>query len=199
MPLVLATGSVYRHQLLRNAGVAFDVAPQPLDEETIREALHAAATTCEDAAVTLAELKAQRAAQRVDDPDTIVLGFDQILEVDGLWLGKPDTVEEARRHLLRLRGRVHRLPTAVVAFRNHARIWHHVATPSLWMREFSEPFLEGYLEACGTAVLQTVGAYEIEGRGAQLMARIEGDVFTILGVPLLPLLAFLRDQGTIEA
>lgn len=195
--VVLATGSVHRQHLLRKAGVVFETVVQPVDEETVREALQAEGATAEDCAVALAELKAQRIAQLVADERTIVLGFDQILDCDGVWLGKAPDIDTARRHLLLLRGRRHRLATAVVAFRSGVRIWHHVASPSLWMRAFSDDALERYLEACGEAVLGTVGAYELEGLGAQLMEKVDGDVFTVLGVPLLPLLRFLREQGAL--
>jgi septum formation protein len=192
--LILASGSPHRHRLLRAAGLGFDVLTQPVDEESVREALQAEGATAEDAATALAELKAQRVAHLVPDNRTIVLGFDQILECEGRWFGKPSGRDEARRHLTNLRGRRHGLATAAVAFRGGARVWHHVATPSLWMRAVSDQELDLYLDACGDAVTGTVGAYELEGRGAQLMARVDGDFFTILGVPLFPVLQFLRDQ-----
>ncbi|HMR32626.1 MAG TPA: nucleoside triphosphate pyrophosphatase [Geminicoccaceae bacterium] len=197
MRIVLASGSPWRARLLRQAGVPFEVLTQPVDEESVRESLHAERVSAEDAATALAELKAQRIAMLLPGDDTIVLGCDQILDLDGGWLGKPADLAGARDHLLRLRGRMHRLPTAVVAFRGGSRIWHHVAAPRLWVRGFSDAFLDAYLDGIGEVATRTVGAYEYEGRGAQLMARVEGDYFTILGLPLLPLLQFLRDQGAL--
>ncbi|MFO1079014.1 MAG: Maf family protein [Reyranellaceae bacterium] len=197
MRLVLASGSPWRAQMLRRAGVAFTVRTQPVDEEAIREALHAEGVTADDAAVALAELKAQRVAMGEPDPDVVVLGCDQILDLDGRWFGKAGSRDEARTNLMALRGRMHRLPTAAVAFRGGRRIWHHVAAPRLWVREFSEGFLEQYLDDAGEATLETCGGYELEGLGGQLMARVDGDVFTVLGLPLLPVLQFLRDQGVL--
>lgn len=199
MRIVLASGSPWRARLLRQAGVAFDVLTQPVDEESIRESLHAEGVSAENAAVALAELKAQRVAMLLPGDEVLVLGCDQILDLDGTWLGKPADLDGARRHLRQLRGRLHRLPTGIVAFRGGSRVWHHVAAPRLWMRAFSDDFLEAYLAEIGDVATQTVGAYEYEGRGAQLMARVEGDFFTILGLPLLPLLQFLRDQRAIAA
>ena len=197
MRIVLASGSPWRARLLQQAGVPFEVLTQPVDEESVRESLHAEGVSAEDAATALAELKAQRVAMLLPGDDTIVLGCDQILDLDGGWLGKPADLAGARDHLLRLRGRMHRLPTAVVAFRGGSRIWHHVAAPRLWVRVFSDAFLDAYLDGIGEVATRTVGAYEYEGRGAQLMERVEGDYFTILGLPLLPLLRFLRDQGAL--
>jgi septum formation protein len=197
MRIVLASGSPWRAKLLRQAGLTFDVLTQPVDEEGVRESLRAEGVPGEDAAVALAELKAQRVAMLLPGDEVIVLGCDQILDLDGVWLGKPADLAEARRHLQRLRGRLHRLPTGIFAFRGGSRIWHHVAVPRLWMRPFSDAFLDAYLAEIGEVATQTVGAYEYEGRGAQLMARVEGDYFTILGLPLLPLLQLLRDQGVL--
>ena len=114
-------------------------------------------------------------------------------------MGKAATPDEARANLLALRGRMHRLPTAAVAFRGGRRVWHHVAAPKLWVRSFTESFLDHYLEACGETATQTCGGYEYEGLGGQLMTRVDGDYFAILGLPLLPVLQFLRDQGLVES
>ena len=199
MRIVLASGSPWRARLLQQAGVPFEVLTQPVDEESVRESLHAERVSAEDAATALAELKAQRVAMLLPGDETIVLGCDQILDLDGAWLGKPADLAGARDHLLRQRGKMHRLPTAVVACRGGSRIWHHVAAPRLWGRGFSDAFLDAYLDGIGEVATRTVGAYEYEGTGAQLMARVEGDYFTILGLPLLPLLQFLRDQGALTA
>ncbi len=196
--VVLASRSAARASLLRSAGVAFVQAEALVDEAGLREALRAEDVAAEDAAVALAELKAGHVALR-SPPDAIVIGADQLLEIEGEWLEKPADAAAARRQLERLRGRGHRLVSGVVAFRGGGRIWHHVDAARLWLRPFSDAFLDGYLAAAGPAILGSVGAYQLEGLGAQLMARVEGDHSTVLGLPLLPILQFLRDQGALPA
>jgi septum formation protein len=196
-PVILASKSVARARLLQAAGVAFTTVAALVDEAGVRDSLHAAGVPVEDAAVALAELKAGSVAARAPD-EAIVVGADQLLEVDGAWLEKPTDVNAARTQLLRLRGREHRLVSGVVAFRGGSRVWHHVDVARLWLRPFSDAFVDSYLASAGAGVLASVGAYEIESQGAQLMSRIEGDYFTILGLPLLPLLQFLRDQGVLQ-
>jgi septum formation protein len=196
--LILASASPSRARLLANAGLDFEVLTRPVDEESIRDSMAAAAVTAEDAAVTLAEIKAGRVAAQLQGDDTIVLGFDQILDLDGAWLGKPGSTAEAAAHLRRLQGRMHRLATAAVAFRGGSRIWHHVSAPRLWLRPLDAAAIQRYLDAAGPAILQTVGAYEYEGLGARLMARVEGDCFAIQGLPLLPVLQLLRDQQLLD-
>jgi len=194
--LVLASASATRARLLRDAAVPFTVEPAVVDEGELREGLAAAGARVEDAATALAELKALRVARGRGDA-VLVLGCDQILECEGEWLGKPADLAAARDQLLRLYGRRHRLVTAGVMIRAGSRVWHRVETADLWMRHFSESFLDSYLERAGADVMQSVGAYRIEGPGIQLFARIEGDFFTILGLPLLSLLQALRDQGVL--
>jgi septum formation protein len=195
--IVLASRSAARVGLLRAAGVEVVTVDAPVDEESVREGLEAEGVSTEDAATVLAEFKARRGSDLVG-PGPVVLGGDQILDLDGEWLEKPGDRAAARAQLLRLRGRRHRLVSAVVAFRNGARVWHHVKAARVWVRPFSEAFLDDYLDRAGDAVLGSVGAYQLEGLGAQLMSRVEGDFFTILGLPLLPLLQFLRDQGVLR-
>ena len=197
--VVLASRSAARARLLREAGVAFAQVDAPVDEEAVREGLAAEGVSTEDAAVVLAELKAARGSA-LAGTGPVVLGADQLLELDaGAWLAKPRDRADARAQLLRLRGRRHRLVSAAVAFRNGARVWHHVEAAQVWVRAFTDAFLDDYLERAGDAVLASVGCYHLEGLGAQLMARVQGDFFTILGLPLLPLLQFLRDQGALES
>jgi nucleoside triphosphate pyrophosphatase len=195
-PVVLASASVTRARLLSAAGIAFERRPAAIDEGAIKQALRAEAVPAADAAVALAELKARRVADH-GPAAAIVLGADQILSCEGRWFDKPRDLTEARAQLEQLAGRRHELSTAVVAFRGGARIWHQVSIARLWLRRCSAAFLESYLEAVGEEALASVGAYQIEGLGAQLFARIEGDPFAILGLPLLELLEFLRDQGTL--
>jgi septum formation protein len=197
-PVVLASRSAARADLLRSAGVALAQAEALVDEAGLRDALRAEGVAAEDAAVALAELKAGHVAPR-SPPDAIVIGADQLLEIEGDWLEKPADAAAARRQLERLRGRRHRLVSGVVAFRGGGRVWHHVDAATLWVRPFSDGFLDFYLAAAGPSILGSVGAYQIEGLGAQLMARVEGDHSTVLGLPLLPVLQFLRDQGAVPA
>ncbi len=194
LPIVLASRSQARAGILRAAGIAFTQVEAAVDEAGVREALHAEGVPVEDAAVVLAELKAAQVAGRAPH-EAIVLGADQLLEVEGRWLEKPIDRSASRRQLEELRGRRHRLVSGVVAFRGGSRIWHHVGVARLWMRGLTDAELDRYLAAAGEGVLGCVGAYQLEGLGAQLMARIEGDYFTILGLPLLPVLQMLRDQG----
>jgi len=193
--VVLASASRTRAHLLRAAGVPFEQRPATVDEASLKEALRAEGVTAGDAAVALAELKAQRIASQMRD--AIVLGADQILTCEERWFDKPQDRAGARAQLSELAGRWHELATAVVAFRGGARVWHHLALPRLWLRGCSPEFLEAYLDAVGDAALSSVGAYQIEGLGAQLFARIQGDHFAVLGLPLLQLLEFLREQGVL--
>ena len=195
-PLVLASASPTRARLLRAAGLRFQVFAPQVDEEAVRVSLAAEGIATADAATTLAEIKARQVAQAVD-PASVVLGADLLLEHDGQWLGKATSLEEARAQLVRLRGLRHRLVAATVGFREQQRVWHHVATAELSVRAFSDDFLDAYLDAAGEAVLGTVGCYHLEELGAQLMASQTGDFFAVLGLPLLPVLAFLREQGVI--
>ncbi len=157
------------------------------------------AARAEPAAVAeaLAELKAQRVSRR--HAGSLVVGADQVLECDGVLFDKPVDVAAARNQLLALRGRRHQLVSAVVLVRDGRRIWHHVDRADLRMREFSTDFLDRYLQSAGGAALSSVGAYQLEGVGAQLFAGIEGDYFTILGLPLLPLLGILREHGLLPS
>ena len=197
-PLILASGSATRAALLRAAGVPFTAVPAPVDEASLRDALRAEGVPAADAAVALAEVKARHIAARAP-AEAIVLGADQLLVVEGEWLEKPENRAAAASQLRRLRGRPHRLVSAVVAFRGASRVWHEVDTATLTLRPFSEAFLEHYLQAAGDTVLGCVGAYRLEGLGAQLMTRVDGAHATVLGLPLLPLLQFLRDQGVLAS
>ena len=193
--LILASASKSRATLLRAAGVAVEIIPAHTDEDSVKASLKAEDATAAQCAETLAELKAVQVSQRHDN--ALVIGADQMLECDGAWFDKPADMAGARDHLVNLRGKTHALPTAVAVALNGARIWHHVAVPRLTMRPFSDAFIDGYLALAGPAVLSSVGAYQLEGPGAQLFSRIDGDFFTILGLPLLELLAFLREHDVV--
>lgn len=196
--LVLASRSPSRARLLRAAGLAFAQTQALIDEAAVREAMLAEGVPVEDAALGLAELKAAAVARALQG-DVIVLAADQMLEVEGEWLEKPADLAAARRQLERLRGRRHLLVSGAVAYRGGTRVWHHADTARLWLRDCSEAMLDAYLAAAGPAILDCVGAYQLEGLGLQLMARVEGDLFTIQGLPLLAVLQFLRDQGVLAA
>jgi septum formation protein len=194
--VILASASATRARLLAAAGIALEQRPAAVDEDAVREALQAEGATPADAAVALAELKAGRVAGQAPTA-AIVLGADQILSCEDRWFAKPASLAEARAQLEALAGRRHELATAVVAFRGGARIWHSLTVARLWLRPCSPGFLDDYLAAVGKQALASVGAYQIEGAGAQLFARIEGDQFAIQGLPLLEVLEFLRAQGVL--
>ena len=194
--LILASQSTARRRMLEAAGVIFTAQAAAVDESEIKAALRAEGVTAENASVALAEIKAGRVAAR-HGGDVLVLGADQMLEAEEVWFDKPATLREARAQLSGLRGKKHRLWSAAVLFRSGSRIWHHVDHADLWMRPFSDDFLETYLAQGGPGILDAVGGYHLEGPGAQLFSRMTGDFFTILGLPLLPVLQALRDQGAL--
>lgn len=195
--VVLASGSATRRRMLEDAGLSVHVRPAAVDEEEIRRALQADSASAADAAVTLAEHKAMRTASSLapEDSGLPVIGADQILDCNGLWFAKPPDRDHARAQLAALKGKTHSLVSGVCVVRNGSAVWHHVEEARLRMRPFSVTFLDRYLDAMGDTVLQTVGGYQAEGLGGQLFDRIEGDWFTILGMPLLPLLDHLRLTG----
>jgi septum formation protein len=190
--LVLASASPVRASLLENAGFRVVRAPAAIDEAEVKASFRREGGDACACAVALATAKAARISQR--HRDAIVIGADQMLVCGEWWFDKPPDLDHARAQLIALRGRTHELVTAAVAFRDGEELWHHVARARLAMRNFSDAFLDDYLAASGDSVLQSVGAYQIERLGAHLFARVEGDWFTILGLPLLPLLDFLRAQ-----
>jgi septum formation protein len=196
-PVMLASGSAVRARLLRDAGLPFRQEIAHVDEAEVKQALKGEGAPAAAVAETLAELKAVKVSRR--HPGALVVGCDQMLECEGAWFDKPGTIDAARVQLLALAGKRHRLLTSAVVVRDGTRIWHHNAVATLVMRDFSAGFLDTYLAAAGDAALASVGAYQLEGLGAQLFARIEGDYFTILGLPLLPLLDFLRENRVLTA
>ena len=190
--VILASASAARRDLLRNAGVAIDIEAARIDEAEIKKSLKAEGASSRVAAESLAELKALRIAR--NRPGCLVIGADQMLDLEGRWFDKPVDRAAAATQLRALSGRTHKLISALVVVREEARLWHHVAEARLTMRQLSDDFIEAYLNQAGTEVCASVGAYQLEGIGAQLFAKIEGDYFTILGLPLLPLLDFLRNH-----
>ena len=193
---MLASGSSARAAVLRGAGVPFVVERSAVDEAMVKDSMKADGADAAATAQVLAEMKAQRVSAR--HPDRLVIGADQMLECNGVWFDKPPDRAHARAHLDALRGRSHDLISAVCVVKDGALIWHVVETATLTMRAFSDAFLDSYLARIGDEALESVGGYRLEGLGAQLFARIEGDYFTVLGLPLLPLLDFLRGHGVVE-
>ncbi len=190
--LVLASGSTARAMVLRAAGVIAEAIPAPVDEAAAKAAARADCASAGEAALLLAGLKAASVARR--QPEALVIGCDQILVCRDTWFDKPANLAAARTQLLALRGAEHVLETAIVCHRHGHEIWRHLARPRLVMRDFSEVFLDAYLAAEGEAVLSSVGAYRLEGPGAMLFERVDGEHAAILGLPLLALLGFLRQH-----
>ena len=193
--VVLASASRARLELLLCAGVATRAEPARVDEQEVRASLRAERAGVEDAAETLAELKARKVSRHASS--VFVIGADQILDCDGVWFDKPPDRVRAAADLRALSGKRHSLATAVCVVRDGVRLWHHRESARLTMRPLGDDFIEAYLDAVGVDALASVGAYQLEGLGAQLFSRVEGDYFTILDLPLLPLLDVLRNHGVV--
>jgi len=194
--LILASGSSIRRQMLKRAGVDFDVQVARVDEEMIRDALLAEQASPRDIADTLAEMKARKISDK--RPGALVIGCDQVLSFDGRILSKPISVDDARDQLRALRGQRHQLLSAAVIVEDGQPIWRHVGTVRLMMREFSDTFLDGYLSRNWPGIGDSVGAYKLEEEGVRLFSRVEGDYFTVLGMPLLELLSYLTLRGDLQ-
>jgi len=176
--------------MLRNAGVPFVAEAARVDEDEIKRSMAEKGAVAWQVAEVLAELKARRISQQ--NTGALVIGADQMLVCEGEWFDKPKNLSAAAEHLRRLGGRPHELLSCVCVLRDGATLWHRHDRARLTMRPLSDAFIADYLEAVGESALDSVGAYQLEGQGAQLFTRVEGDFFTILGLPLLPLLDFLR-------
>lgn len=196
IPIILASGSPFRRQLLENAGIAFTAVRPEIDERAVEAPLRSTGTTPEEVAQILAEAKAMDVAER--HGDSLVIGSDQTLSLDDEIFHKPSDMEGARRHLLALSGRTHQLNSALAVVRGGETVWRHVDVARLTMRKLDPAFIGRHLARVGDKALSSVGAYQIEGEGIQLFEKIEGSYFTIVGLPLLPLLAKLRELGAID-
>lgn len=193
--VILASQSAVRARLLTAAGVAFDRQSPGLDEAAVKQSLLADGVGPRDIADALAEGKAVKVSRRRGG---LVIGADQTLDLDGALYDKAESLQEARERLALLRGKTHKLHSAVVIARDGVPVWRALSSPALTMRPFSDAFLEGYLARNGGTILSSVGCYEYEGEGAQLFSRMEGDFFAVLGLPLLAVLDYLRLQGALE-
>lgn len=194
-PLVLASASEIRKQLLTSAGVLVETRPARIDELALRESLIAEGAPPRDVADALAEAKARKISDKV--PDRIVLGCDQVLAHGGDVLGKPKTPDEARSQIHRLRGDRHTLLSAAVIYEGGKPLWRHVGIVRLAMRAATDAYIDDYVDRNWDSIQHSVGGYKLEEEGARLFTRIDGDYFTVLGLPLLELLSYLILRGDI--
>lgn len=194
--LILASASEVRAQLLRNAGLPVEIIPARIDEEVIRPALEAEGATPRDIADSLAEMKAAKISAKY--PGAMVLGADQVLEFKGQIFSKPDTPETAVAQLLALSGQTHRLLSALVVCRDGAPVWRHTGEVRLTMRRLSEPFVRVYVARNWESIRWSVGGYKLEEEGVTLFSAIEGDYFSVLGLPLIPFLNWLHVRGELK-
>lgn len=194
--LLLASGSEIRASLLRSAGLEISVQPARIDEAMIRQSLQAEAARPADVADALAEMKAARIAAK--HPEALVLGCDQVLEFEGQILSKPESLTEARAQLTALQGKSHKLLSALVLYDAGKPVWRHLGEAELTMRRVSDAYLQDYLTRHWPALATSVGGYKLEEEGIRLFTAIKGDYFTILGLPLLALLAYLAQRGFID-
>ncbi len=195
-PLILASSSPIRAELLRRTGVQFDIASAAIDEDAIKSALIADRAKPRDIADALAEGKARKVSSRF--PDRLVLGCDQVLEFKGTLLSKPRDPNDALEQLKRMRGERHDLLSAAVVYEEAKPVWRHVGQVRLFMRGASDVWLENYVERNWDSIRHTVGAYKLEEEGPRLFTRIDGDHFNVLGMPLLELLSYLTLRGTLS-
>jgi len=196
LPIILASGSDIRRQLMADAGLNFEVVVKPVDEQSIKQSMLAQNALIKDIADALAEAKSMRVSQGMPG---LVIGADQIMVMDQQLFDKPKTIDEARERLKLMRGKPHQLIGAVVICENGIPVWRHMSKTKLTMRDFSDGFLDDYLLAEGETILKSVGAYRFEGRGSQLFSSVEGDFFSILGLSLLAILDYLRMRGAIPS
>lgn len=194
--IILASSSDIRATLLRNAGVVLDVVPARVDEEALRDAMLAEDAGARDIADALAEMKAQKISAK--HPEALVIGCDQVLNLQGRLLTKPDSPETARTQLMAMRGKRHELLSAAVICENGKPVWRHVGAVRLLMRQFSDAYLDEYIARNWDSIRHSVGAYKLEEEGVRLFSQVQGDYFTVLGLPLLELLSYLTLRGDLK-
>lgn len=197
IPILLASASEARARMLAQAGVPFDVETARLDEQTIKQSLLADNTPTRDVADALAEAKAIRVSAR--HPDRLVLGGDQVLDFDGTLISKAQNQDAAAKLIARMAGKTHRLHSAAVICEAGRPVWRHVATVRLTMRPLSTEFIDDYVQRNWPGISHCVGGYKLEEEGVRLFAAIEGDYFTVLGMPLLPVLDYLTIRGVLKS
>ena len=195
-PLILASSSATRLKLLRAAGLQVTPAAARIDEVAIRLSLEAEGAKPHDIADALAEFKAQKISDK--NPDSLILGCDQILECDSKIFTKPETIDQARTQLSYLRGKTHRLLSAAVIYDQNKPVWRHLGVATMTMREFSADYLDSYLVKNWPNIGDSVGGYKLESEGVRLFSKVGGDYFSILGLPLLPILGYLGDRGFLQ-
>lgn len=196
-PVILASASQIRQDLLRQAGLEFQIKPARIDEDAIRAALEAEGATPRDVADALAEFKARKVSEK--QPDALVIGCDQVLAFKGRILSKPHDIADARAQLTLLRGQRHKLLSAVVIYEDAKPVWRHVGEVRLTMRDFSDAYLDAYLVRNWDSIRHAVGCYKLEEEGVRLFSGVDGDYFNVLGLPLFQMLAFLTQNGTLQA
>ena len=195
--IILASQSAIRRTLLENAGIAVDVHPARIDEDAVKSALLAEGAPPRDIADALAEMKARKIGER--HPGALVIGCDQVLDLDSTILSKADTQSEAREHLIAMRGRTHKLISAAVICDGASPVWRHVGVVQMQMRDVSDAYLDDYIARNWDSIQHSVGAYKLEEEGVRLFQRITGDHFHVMGLPLLEIITFLAARGELKS
>ncbi len=196
LPLILASSSPFRRMLMENAGLHFQAIAANIDERAIEAPLEENGASPDAVALVLAKAKAKEVSDRF--PNSLIIGSDQTMSLGDQVFHKPKSMADAENHLKTLSGKTHRLNSAMALARNGDIIWEHVSHANLTMRALSSDFIHRHLNRVGEKALSSVGAYQLEGEGIQLFSKIDGDYFTIIGLPMLPLLEKLRELGTID-
>ena len=191
--IILASASTSRQVMLQNANIRFTSQPAYIDEESIKHSAISEGVSLSDCATLLAEIKGQQIA--IANPKAFIIASDQLLEFGGRFISKPESLKKAKLQLLELQGKTHRLHTSVVVFLDGARIWHHLSSPIVTLRSLSESEIDNYLHEIGESALRTPASYQIENQGCHIIAQFSGAFYDILGLPLLPLLGFMRLHG----
>lgn len=191
--IILASASSTRRTMFEKAGLEVEFMPAAVDEESLKEAGRAEGMNGRDTATLIAEMKARKISDMA--PDAFVIGSDQLLVCGDDWLSKPTTLDEAHQSLRLLSGKIHELVTAAVIYQHGKRIWHHIEAPKISIRTLDDDDISAYLSAMGSTALLTPGVYMMEGLGAQIITKVDGCPYAVLGLPLLQLLSFLRVHG----